>query len=244
MTGRRVEPQVYARVAGLLYLTIIVAGIFAEFFVRSELIVAGDAAATADNIAQSGLLFRFSLVADLVMLTSDVALALCLYVLLKPVSNPLSLLAAFFRLAQAATLGLNLLNQFAVVLLLSGAVHLAAFDAEQLGALAILFLNAHKYGYYIGLVFFAFSCFVLGYLIFRSRYLPRILGVFLVIAACSYLVGSVGAILVPSYEPAIANSPFYVGPAVIAELSLCLWLLVRGVNVKRWHERQREQSAT
>lgn len=237
------SPLVYARIAGLLYLIIILAGIFAEFLVRSSLIVPDDAAATAANIEASLQLFRLGFIADLVMIASDVALAVMLYVLLRPVSATLSALAAFFRLAQAATLSLNLLNQFIVTLLLGKSGYLSAFDQEQLQALALLFLNAHKYGYYIALVFFAFACLALGHLMLRSGFLPRILGVLLVIAFFSYLGGSVGAFLLPEYEPLIANSPFYVGPAVIAELSVCLWLLIRGVDAEAWRRRWQEARA-
>lgn len=240
MTARTVEtsPQAYARAGGLLYLTIIACGLFAEFFVRSALVTAGDAAATAGAIAASGPLFRAGVIADFVMIVSDVALALVFYVLLKPVSAALSLLAAFFRLVQAAALSINLVHQSVAGMLASDPGYASALGTAQSQSLALLFLDAHKYGYYAALVPFAFNCLVLGYLIFRSGYLPRLLGLLMIAAGFAYLGGSFGAFLFPEHEPAIANSPLYVGPAVIAEFSLCLWLLARGVNVDRWRSRQ------
>jgi hypothetical protein len=223
-----------ARIAGLLYLTIIIAGIFAEFFVRQSLIVTGDATATARNIIASEGLFRLGIAGDLIMSMGDVALALIFYVLLKPVSNSLSLLAAFFRLAQAAILGINLLNLFLVLQLLSGADYLTVFGADQLQALALLFLKGHSIGYSIGLVLFGLSLLVLGYLIFRSGYFPRILGILLIVASSGYLIDSFAGFLLPNYEAYEAIFALVVFlPAFIGELSMCLWLLLKGVNIPR-----------
>ena len=179
-------------------------------------------------------LFRIGIAGDLIMIISDVALALIFYVLLKPVSNSLSLLAAFFRLGQAAILGINLLNLFFVLQLLSGADYLAVFGADQLHALVLLFLNGHSLGYSIGLVLFGLSLFVLGYLVFKSGYFPRILGILLVIASLGYLIDSFASFLLPNYHDYEAIFALVVFlPAFIGELSMCLWLLIKGVNVQR-----------
>lgn len=223
-----------ARVAGVLYLTIIITGIFAEFFVRQSLIVPGDATATAANITAAEGAFRTGIAGDLIMIMSDVALALVFYLLLKPVSQSLSLLAAFFRLAQAAILGINLLNLFFVLQLLSGADYLSLFDEDQLQALALLFLNGHSVGYSIGLVPFGVSLFVLGYLVFKSGYFPRILGVLLIVSAAGYLIDSFASFLLPTYDNYEAIFALVVFlPAFIGELSMCLWLLVKGVTIPR-----------
>lgn len=220
-----------ARIAGVLYLIIIIAGIFAEFFVRSRLIVPGDAAATANKITASGSLFRIGIAADLVMIASDVALALVFYVLFKPVSNSLSLLAAFFRLVQAAVLAINLLALFFVLQLLNGVDYLSVFSPDQLHALALLFLNAHGTGYSIGLVFFGINCFVLGYLVIKSGYFPRILGILLIFASLGYLIDSFAKVLLSDYENYEATFTLVVfAPAFIGELSMCLWLLIKGVK--------------
>lgn len=221
-----------ARIAGIGYLVIIVAGIFAEFAIRSRLIIPGDAAATAANIISSGWLFRVSIASDLIMLMADIIVAWALYMLLKPVNSGLSLLAAIFRLVHAAVYGIALLTLFFILLLLNSAAYLTVFDPEQLHALVLLFTDAHSYGYIIALVFFAFHVFILGYLIFKSEFIPRILGILLVIAALGYTVDSFANILLAnyaSYELIFALVVFV--PAFIAELSFGLWLLIRGSRI-------------
>ena len=243
-TNRTAEtsPLIYARAAGFAYLIIIIAGIFAQFFVRSSLIVWGDAATTANNIVASEGLFRIGFAADLVVFLSDIVLSVLLYVLLKPVNKTLALLAAFFRLTHASILGINLLNHYFALLLLSGADYLTVFETDQLHALVLLFLNAHNYGYLIGGVFFGLSLFVLSYLVFKSGYFPRFLGVLLVFASLGYLIDSFGNFLLPNY--AAIFSMVVLVPAVIAEFSLCLWLLLKGVNVQQWDNKNEDTVAT
>lgn len=226
-----------ARIAGLLYLIIIVSGIFAEFFVRSSLIVSGDASATAANVTASEGLFRAGMTADLIMILSDVALALVFFVLLRPVSTSLALLAAFFRLAQATVLGMNLLNLFIGLQLITRETYLATVGAEQLDSLALLFFDAHGVGYVIGLAFFGLSILVLGYLVYKAEYLPAVLGILLMAASAGYLADTLANFLLPNY--AAVESIFAVivfAPAIVAELSMCLWLLVKGVRELPAHE--------
>ena len=236
MTNRISEIPLHkaARVAGLLYLTLIISGIFAEFFVRSTLIVPGDSSATANNIMASEGVFRASIAGGFIMIICDIALALIFYVLLKPVNKSLSLLAAFFRLTQASILGFNLLNLFFVLQLLSGEGYLTVFSTGQLHSLVLLFLEAHSTGYAIGLVFFGINCFILGYLIFKSGYIPKTLGILLIVASFGYLIDSFANFLLPNYE-SYENIflPLVFVPAFIAELSLCLWLLVKGIKIPK-----------
>jgi len=237
MTSRTAEtsPLVYARSAGVLYLIIAVAAVIAHFYVPSQLIVSGDAAATASKIMASESLFRIGGIgSELVVLLSEIVLSVLLYVLLKPVSKTLSLVAAVSRLAMTTIHGLNLLNYFFVLQLLSGADYLSVFQADQRHALASLFLDAHSYGYAIGITFFTLHVFVLGYLILKSGYIPRILGVLFLIAAFGYLIDSSAILLSPNYE----TTPVFLAlPIAIAEISFPLWLLFRGVNVKQWEKR-------
>lgn len=220
-----------ARVAGVLYLIIIVFAGFSEGYVRSNLIVPGDATATAHNIVSSAWLFRLGFVSDIIAFASDAAVALLLYVLLKPVSKTVSLIAASFRLlAHPAIASINLLNHFAALLLLSDADYLTVFDGDQLQAFVMLFLNLHRYGYLIGGAFFGVHCFLLGYLLFKSDYFPRLLGGLLVVASFGYLIESFGNFLFPNYIELLVW--VVAVPAVIAELSLCVWLLVKGVRVQ------------
>jgi hypothetical protein len=228
------SPQTSARVAGVLYLVIIVFGIGAEVFIRGSLIAPGDAATTAANVAGSRSLFRLGFFADSIVFLSDVALAVLLYVILKPVSNTLAIAAAAFRLTQTAVISLNLLTYYSALLLLEGAEYTAAFDPVQLNALAMLALDQHAHGYDLGLLFFGASCLIVGYLIVRSGYLPKWLGWLVAAAGVVYLGGTYTRFLAPGLAGAI--EPAYLIP-LVAELAFCLWLLIMGVDVERWRER-------
>jgi hypothetical protein len=239
MTVRTVKtsPQVYARIAGMLYLINIACGLFGEIFVRGHLVVAGDALATAHRIMASEFLFRCGVVGDLIMHITDVPMTVIFYVLLKPVSRDLSLLAALFGMLQTAILCANKLNLVTVLLLLGGSNYLKAFDPNQLQALASLSLALHEHGFGVGLIFFGLSCLVTGYLMFRSGYFPKTLGALQAIAGVSYLINSFAQLLFPSL--AAKMFPAIVLPAFIGELATCVWLIVKGVNISKWDERVR-----
>jgi hypothetical protein len=215
-----------ARIAGLLYLLVAVFYGFAHFF-RVSLTVPGDATATVNNIIASEGLFRISFVSGLIGQTLFILLGLALYVLLKPVNKNIALLMVIFVLVSVPIAMLNLLNQFAALLLLSGADYLKAFETDQLHALGMLFLNVLDHGTLIAQIFWGIWLLPLGYLVFKSGFLPRILGVLLMAAAFGYLVGSLASFLFPNYDEIIEL--VYYEPA-IAEISFCLWLLIRGVN--------------
>jgi len=227
------SPQVYARIGGVLYLIIIVIGFCSQFFVRDKLAVSGDVAATANNIAVSESLWRISIAGELILLVCAVALTLILYVLLRPVNKNLALLAVFFNLVEFPIEAVSKLCLFAALFLSGNADYLKAFEPHQLHALVKLSLKLHDYGFGIDLVFFGFACLVYGYLLFRSGYFPRTLGVLMAIAGLSYLANSFTLVLAPAF----AGTIFLVlGLALIGELSFCLWLIVKGVNVQRWKE--------
>jgi len=230
------SPRLRARIAGLLYLVITVAAPFGELFVRAKLVVRDDAAATATNILANQSLYRLGGVADLVAFACDVALAVLFYELLKPASRSVSLLAAFFRLMHAAVVSVATLTYFAPLLFLRGSRHLNGFSAEQLQGLTLVCIRLHGQGYNIGLLFFGIHCVLLGYLIFRSTFLPRILGPLMALAGLCYLTNSLASLLAPAFKAVIY--PYILMPAGIAELSLMLWLIVVGVNVQRWKEQE------
>ena len=230
----QLSPQRYARFGGALYLAIIAAGLFAEVFVRDRLIVA-DATATANNITAHALLFRIGIAADLSTYVFAIPLTVILYALLKPVDSNLALLMLFFNLVQDAIGGLNALNGYRPLQLLGGATYLDVFTPGQLHAMALLSLKAHSVGFGIALVFFGFSCLVLGYLVFRSGFLPKALGVLMAIAGACYLVNSYALILSPGLASILF--PTILMPALVGELSLALWLTVKGVNVPKWNEK-------
>lgn len=204
------------------------------------MVVAGDAAATANNIMASPLLWRIGIVGDLIMHVCDVPLMLVFYVLLRPVNRNLALLALLFNSIQTAVLVANKLNLLLPLFLLGNADYLKAADSGQLHTLAYLFIRLHGYGFGVGLIFFGFTCLVLGYLIFKSGYLPRVLGVLMQIAGLCYLTNSFTLLLAPAVADLMF--PAILLPAFIAELSLCLWLIAKGVNVETWF-RRRDESA-
>jgi hypothetical protein len=229
------SPQTYARIGGVLYLIIIVAGSFAELFVRSKLIVPRDPAATANHIQASESLWRLGFAATLVMLACAVALALIFYVLLRPVNKDLALLAAFFNLVSIAIEGLNDLHHLTALLVLGRAEYLRAFEPYQLQALAMLSIRLFEYGYGISLVFFGFESLVRGYLVSKSGYFPKILGVLVVVSGLSYLINSFALFLSPALARLI--SPGILVPAGVPELIFALWLIVMGVNLRKWEAR-------
>jgi hypothetical protein len=237
MTNRtaQISPQIYARIGGVLYLIIIIAGGFAEGIVRSRLIVAGDAAATAKNIMDSEWMWRLAFAGEMTTYVCAIPLVLIFYKLLSPVNRNLALLAVFFNLVSISIEGINALSHFAPLLLLGGADYLKVFEPHQLQALALLFLNLHTYGFGISLAIFSFVLLLEGYLIFKSGYFPKMLGVLVAIAAICYLTNSFALFVAPAFHARIF--PTILVPSFIGELSLCLWLLVTGVDVSKWEER-------
>jgi hypothetical protein len=226
----KTSPQVYARTGGVLYLIIIVIGTLAELS-RDQLTVSGNAAATAANIMGSESLFRLGLAGEVVMLICAIPLALIVYVLLRPVSNTLALLTAFFNLISIAVEAVMRLTLFGVLLASSHALYLKAFTPNQLHTLAYLGLRLYDYGFGLSLTFFACFLLIVGYLIFRSGFFPRTIGVLLILASLAYFINSFTLFLAPAYAAVIF--PILI-LAFIGEASFCLWLLVMGVNVAKW----------
>jgi len=235
---REMSPSAYARFASVLYLIITVAAIFAHMVVPEQLIVPGDAAATAVNITTSESLFRIGLVgSELTILLSEIVLSVVLYVLLKPVNKTLSLIAAVSRLVMTTIHGLNLLNYYFVLQLLNGADFLTAFNPAQVNALVTLFLDAHSLGFTIGIAFLVPHVLILGYLIYQSGYFPKVLGILFIAAGIGYLFDSIGLLLVPSYT----TTPGLIAAVIaIAEIAFPVWLLIKGVNMDGWQQRMPE----
>ena len=216
-----------SRIAGLLYLVTIITGIFGQY-VRSALITYGDAAATASNIMASESLFRIGFMSDLTMITCYFFVAYVLYMILKPVNKNIALLFVLFTLGSVSVLFINTLNQFAALVLLSSTDYLTVFGADQLNALVMLFLNLHKYGYIIAQIFFGLWLLPLGYLIFKSGYFPKVLGILVMIACFGHLLEFFQVFLLPSYE--VIAYPGLVA-AMIGEFSLMFWLLIKGAKI-------------
>jgi len=236
MTTRTTQtsPQVYARIGGVLYLITIILGAFGELFIRGRIIVPGDAAATATNLKSMESLWRFGIASEMFLGICSIALALILYVLLRPVSRDLALLATFFGLIATAVETAYSLQLVEALFPLGNAAYLKAFTPEQLYAMASLSIKAHGQGFGIALLFFGPFFLVAGYLIFKSGYFPKAIGILYLIPGLSYLTSSFALILAPTF----AGRFYFVmaGPALIGEASLCLWLIVKGVNAERWKE--------
>jgi len=230
------SPQMIARVAAFVFLIIIFQGMSTELFIRPDIIVPGDAAATVKNIAASEALFRLSLVSDLIRQVLLMLLPLVLYKLLKPVNKNIASLMVIFALVSVPISMLNELNHFAALLLSSGADYLTAFKADQLNALVMFFLELRKYGTFIPQVFSLWVLF-LGYLVFKSGFLPRILGILLMLGGLCYTVPAVLFFLFPNFDATIFGLFAFIG-----ELIFYLWLLIKGINVEEWEKRALESA--
>lgn len=228
-------PQGYARTGGVLYLVIIVLGIFAEAFVRNRVVVSGDAAATAANIGAMESLWRLGIASEFSALICTVALAMVYFYLLRPVSKEINLLATLLRMTAIVVQAVAVINLITALFPLGSAAYLKAFTSEQLYTMATLAVKSHSYGYGVALLFTGCTFLFHGYLIFRSGYLPKALGIMIQIAGLGYMANSFTLIL----YPASANQVFMIIilPVFISETSLSLWLLFKGVNVEKWRER-------
>jgi len=229
------SPQRYARLGGALYLAIIVLGAFAEGFVANKLLVLGDAAATAHNILASPGLWRLSVAGNLIVVICAVPLLWIEYLLLRPVSKQLVVLAVLFNLVSLAVEAISKLFLLVVMPTLGSADFLRAFEPQQLQILANLALRSHDIAFNIALIFFGFTCLVYGYLISKSGYLPKFVGILMQIAGLSYLTACFATLFAPAFADLI--TPAILLPPLIGELSFCLWLLVKGVNIAKWNER-------
>jgi hypothetical protein len=224
------SPRLRARLAGVLYLIAGMTYSYADGSVGGKLIVYGDAAATAHNILANERLFRWGFAAALISAVCYITVTLLLYDMFRPVNRSLSLLAAFFSLAGCTIQALSSLFHLAPLVVLGGEPYLSVFKVEHLQALALMFLKLRVQATSIYMVFFGYYCLLIGYLIFRSTFLPRILGVFMAIAGLSYQI---------FLSPPLATYlfPYVVAPAgALGELSLILWLVVMGVNAQRWKQ--------
>jgi hypothetical protein len=234
-TPRAESVQTYARIAGVLLLLSFVGGGFGEAYAPAQLIVPGDAAATAHNLIASDTLFRLGFLGYLIESFTDVALAFLLYVLLRPVNANLAFLAVLFRLMATATFAFGELFYFAPSLILGGEGYLNTFSPDQLNTLALLSLNVYGAASFIFTMHYGVASILFGYLMVRSGYLPRVLGALWVLGGLGFVISNVVWVLAPADA-----SPFLLAPQLLASLSLALWLLVRGVDVEKWRERVQE----
>lgn len=235
-TKTKMTPNITARIAGVLYLLMIPLGILGIIYVPTTLIVPGDVVATVNNIMNNEFLFRSAIVAALVVQLNQILLVLALYKLLKPTSKNIAIFMVISILVAVPIAMFNELNQFAVLILLSGADYLTAFSPEQIQAFVPMFLDLHEHGIFIAQIFWGIWLFPLGYLVFKSGYLPRIIGILLMIGCFGYMIDAFIFFFNPAFDVTISEFTF------IGELLLPLWLVIKGVNVEEWEKRALESA--
>jgi hypothetical protein len=230
--------QTYTRVGGVLFLVSLVAGGFGEGFAPGQLIASGDAAATARHILNSDAVFRVGFASYLVEALCDVALTVVFYVLLRPVNTVVTLGIVLFRVMATATFAFGELFYFAPSLIVGQDTYLKSFSPDQLNTLTLLSLNLYGIGGLISLVFYGVASIGIGYLIFRSGYFPRILGVLWAIGGAGFMLRTFAAVLVPNVPTAILQAP-----QIVAILIFAIWLLAKGVDAAKWEARAQAQAA-
>jgi hypothetical protein len=224
--------QAYARAAGILFLISFVAGTFGEFYVPSQLIVAGNATATASNIVNHDALFRLGFAGYLLEAFCDCALALVLYVLLKPVHRNLALLSAFFGLLSTALFAVCEMFFFCAPFLIRNPVFAQSFSREQLDALLYFFVRVYAAGAGLFMIFYGSASLIRGYLIYRSNYLPRFIGVLFGLMGVAFIVKNLTLVLAPAYSP---DFLLVLAPPTVVVLTI--WFLTKGVDVDKWNAR-------
>ena len=225
-----------ARIGGLLYLINIVLGFFSIGYVPGVIVVSGDAAATAHNIIIHEQFYRIGLVAHIIILLTNIPLAVIFYELFKVVSRRIVLLVVLFTIVGTAIEAVNLLNQFAPLILLKSGNNASAFTPEQLQIIVYKLNQLEAMGFNLAIVFFGFYCISVGYLIFKSTFLPRIIGILMMIGGTCYLINSFASFIAPQFAASLF--PYIQIPSGLAELVFCLCLLIIGVNITKWKTKQ------
>lgn len=227
--------QTCARIAGVLYLIIIVIGLLGESLIRGKLVAPGDPNVTARNILDAEPLWRLGIAAQDMLLICAVALTFTWYVLLRPVNKNLTLLAVFFALISLAVESVSTLHLHAVLTPLSSAEYLKAVDPQFLHLMAYQSVIAHAHAFGLALIFFGVECIIIGHLIRQSGFFPKLIGTLMQIAGACYLINSFSMILFPSLQAILF--PFILLPALVGESAFCLWLLGKGVDAPGWEQR-------
>lgn len=233
-SGSRVSPaQTYAKAIGILFLLSMIGGGFGELWIPSQIIVSGDAAATANNITSRSTLFRLGFAMYLLEAVCDIVLSLVFYMLLRPVRKDLALLAAFFGLVSTSVFAVAEYFYLAAAIPLGTAEYLKVFSPEQRNTLAMLAIRMYTLGSGIFMLFYGIASILRGLLIFRSGFLPRFLGVLLGLAGVGFIARNLVLVMAPRYA-----SPLFLLPMFVAGVTMTFWFLVKGVDVVKWEERQ------
>jgi hypothetical protein len=223
------SPRSIARMAGVFYLLTALTSVIGESFIPGKLVISGDATATANNMLAHPILFQFGFASLLISVVFSVALTALFYQLFKPVNKNISLTAALIHIVGLAVLAVSGLLLYAPVVVLKGGKYLGEFSIEQQKGLAYMFLQLNIQAWNVFIAFFGFYCVLIGYLIFRSVFLPRIIGALMIFTGLGYLT-----FLLPALSDYL--SPYNLAPAAFGELSLMIWLLAKGVNNEKWNQ--------
>lgn len=226
------SPKTYARIGGLLYLIIIVAGFCSEFFFRGKIIASGDPEATARNVVAFEELWRIGIALEYICIICTIVLAMIYYYLLRPIHKELNLLAAFFRMVSISVQAVSLVYLIAALSPLTQKTFTDAFTENQLYVMVILSIKSHSMGYTVSLLILGFCFLIHGYLIFKSGFLPKVLGILILVAGVGYITHCLAFILKPSLTK--WTFPTMMLPVIGGEASLCIWLLVKGVDERKW----------
>lgn len=224
-----------ARIAGFLFLFTFMGPLFYGAFVFPKLTVAGNAIATANNILANELLFRIGIINELVCSVGALVFALVLYIILKPINKNLVLLALFLKLTEAILLAVIALGHFLALLILNGAASLTVFQLEQVQTLVGSFINLYFHVGAFTMVFHGLNSMVFIYLLFKSRYVPRILSGFGVLSYALIFIFSVMTILAPHYMTILIIQVIFLAPSILTELIIGSWLLIKGAKVQQTH---------
>ena len=231
---KKLSPKTFARVIGVLYLTLFFLGPLAFFMGRTSVVVPGDPAATLEKLLASESIFRIGMVAESLIVLIEIVVSAMLYVLLRKVSQSLALAAVFARFSQAMLQAVNLFTAVPALLILGGASYLSAFNPSQLQALLMLFMETNAFIILVWGILFGFHLLLLGYLVYRSTFWPKLLGALLFIGGIGYLLQSFGHILNPAYDQTLANVVMLL--SIPGELAFTLWLLVKGMDVQKFNK--------
>lgn len=217
----------YVKAAGFFYLMIIIIGAMGQIFIRGDIIVWEDASATANNMLANATLWRIGTFGDLAMHLLDIPVMVILYLLLKPTNRNIALITLAFNMIQTAVLAGNKIVLIIPLILLGNDAYKVSLGEEQIHMLVMLLNEIHDYGFGLGLVFFGFACLGYGYLIFKSQFFPRTIGILMIFAGIGYLTNSFMLILAPAYASAVL--PLF-ALCITGELSLSLWLIFKGAD--------------
>ena len=232
--GIKTSPRKYARIVGILYVVIFILGPFAFFMGRTSIVVPGDPSATADKLMASGQMFRLGMVAETIIVLVEIVVSAILYFLLRPVNRPLSLASSLARFAQAVLQAVNLFTAVPALLLLGGAGYLAVLSSDQMNSLLLMSTDVNAFMIIIWGLIFGFHLMLLGYLVYKSGFWPKLLGILLLVASLGYLSQSYVHLIAPEYDSIF--STIVVILSIPGELAFTLWLLIKGLNEERWQE--------